>query len=96
MGDIEKRQGSRRSIEHTVHVATGLGPPLKCQMLDVSETGARLRFGDPRVAPQEFLIILGEGLSRWCRVMWRSDTDIGIMFIEAPPSVNPKAQVVLI
>lgn len=93
MGDIEKRQSQRREILHTVFMATGLGPPLKCQMRDISETGARLRFGDPRAAPQEFLIVLRTGLTRWCRVMWRSSTEIGIMFIEPPPSLNPKKYV---
>ena len=48
----DKRQTTRRPITHAVFMATGLGPPLKCQMLDVSELGARLRVGDPKVAPK--------------------------------------------
>lgn len=69
-------------------MATGLSPPLKCQMLDVSEFGARIRVGDPKAAPQEFLILLDKGLARWCQVVWRSDIEIGIKFVEPPETVK--------
>lgn len=90
MDNSEKRQSPRRTIEHTVFMATGLSAPLKCQMMDISESGARLRVGDSRATPQEFLVQLGVGLNRWCRVMWRSNTEVGIMFIEPPPSLKPR------
>jgi hypothetical protein len=85
---IEKRQSERRSIERVVHMSTGLGPPLKCSMKDLSEFGARIEIGDPKASPQEFEIVLKLGLTRWCRVMWRSEDEIGIKFIPAPPSLN--------
>ena len=91
MDEPEKRQKTRRPIEHWVYVATGMSPPLKCQMHDISETGARLRVGEPQVAPQEFLILLNKGLARWCRVVWRSDTEIGVEFVEPPESVKTKS-----
>ena len=84
----DKRQTARRAITHAVFMATGLGPPLKCQMLDVSELGARLRVGDPKAAPEVFLLILDRGLARWCQVAWRSDIEIGIRFVEAPETVK--------
>ena len=90
MEETEKRQTARRPITHTIFVATGLGPPLKCLMLDVSEYGARLRMGNPRMAPQEFLVLLDKGLTRWCQVMWRSDTEVGIKFVEPPQSLKAK------
>jgi PilZ domain len=88
MDNTEKRQSTRRPITHSVFMATGLGPPLKCQMLDISELGARIRVGDPKTAPQEFLIVLDRGLARWCQVVWRSKTEIGIKFIEPPQSLK--------
>lgn len=88
MENTEKRQRDRRPITHSVFMATGVCPPVKCQMLDVSEFGARIRVGDPRLAPQEFLILLDKGLMRWCRVIWRSDTEIGIKFVEPPESLK--------
>ncbi len=88
MDTPEKRQSARRTITHTVYLATGISPPLKCQMLDVSELGARLRVGDPRTAPQEFLIQLDKGLTRWCQVVWRSGIEIGIRFVDPPQSLK--------
>jgi hypothetical protein len=79
-------------ITHAVYVTTGLSPPLQCEMHDVSELGARLRVGDPQTAPQEFLILLNKGLTRWCRVIWRSDTEIGVEFIEPPKSLKAKTK----
>ena len=90
MSDEDRRQHVRRAITRTVHMATGLGPPLKCSIKDVSEAGARMVVFDPRASPQEFLLLLNAGLSRWCRVTWRSDEEIGIQFI--PPPVSFKTQ----
>ena len=86
----EKRNNVRRTIERTVYLATGVSPPLECQLLDISERGARIRVGSPASAPQEFLIQLGKGLARWCQVVWRSETAIGVKFIEPPQSLNTK------
>lgn len=90
MDEVEKRNSARRTIARTVHLATGVSPPLECQLLDISELGARVRVGAPASAPQEFLILLGKGLSRWCQVIWRSDTAIGVKFIEPPQSLDTK------
>ena len=88
MNDENKRQHLRRAITRTVHMATGLGPPLKCALKDVSESGARIAVSDPKSMPQEFLLLLDAGLRRWCRVTWRSDKEIGIQFIPAPESMT--------
>jgi hypothetical protein len=88
MDHPDKRQSKRQDITHTVLMSTGLGPPLKCTMKDVSEAGARIEVDDPKSSPQEFEIILKEGLSRWCRVMWRSKGEIGIKFIVPPRSLK--------
>ncbi len=88
MNKPENRQSARRAITHKVFMATGVSPPLSCQMLDISEYGARLRVGDPRTAPQEFLILLDKGLTRWCQVMWRSNSEIGVKFVEPPQSLK--------
>lgn len=82
----DKRGKPRREIARTVHMGTGLGPSLECELKDISQTGARLRFNDPNCAPQEFLVRLSDGVLRWCQVMWRSKTEIGIKFIETPKS----------
>ena len=58
MSNEDRRQHARRSITRTVHIATGLGPPLKCGMKDVSEAGARIVVTDSKASPQEFLLLL--------------------------------------
>ena len=72
----DKRATPRREITRKVHMGTGLGPSLECELKDISQTGARLRFNDPNCAPQEFLVRLNDGVVRWCQVMWRSKTEI--------------------
>ena len=88
---IEKRAIPRRPIATNVHMATGLGPPLSCKLTDVSELGARIAVAEPSLAPQEFMILLSDKLTRWGRVSWRSDREIGIEFVGVPKSVK-KAQ----
>ncbi len=85
---IEKRAIPRRPIATSVHMATGLGPALSCKLKDVSELRAAIAVGDPASAPQEFLVLLSHKLSRWCRVSWRSDREIGIEFVGEPKSVK--------
>jgi hypothetical protein len=90
MDKHEKRRNRRRPIKHIVHIATGVGPPLQCQMIDVSESGARLIVDDPKSAPETFLIMLNDNLLRWCQVMWRSNTQIGIKFVNPLQSSTTK------
>ena len=85
---VEHRATPRRPITTSVHMATGLGPPLACTLKDVSELGARVAVADPASAPQEFLMLLSDKLARWCRVSWRSDREIGIEFVSEPESVR--------
>lgn len=88
METVEKRQKPRRPISRIAHIATGLGPPLQCQMSDVSEAGARIAVLYPKSAPQEFLLLLSTDLLRWCRVIWRSEQEIGVSFIDPPKSLT--------
>jgi len=90
MSSQDKRQSARKAITATVHIATGLGRPLKCTIMDVSKHGARIAVDDPESSPQEFLLLLKKNLLRWCRVMWRSDCEIGIQFIQSPNSLKTK------
>ena len=90
MDTNDKRQKARQAITHIVYMATGLGPPLKCEMKDVSELGARIVVSDAKISPQEFLVLLKDGLVRWCQVMWRSEREMGIKFVRPPKSLRAK------
>ncbi len=90
MDHHDKRAIARREISHTVRIATGISPPLECQMSDVSPIGARLLVHDSQTVPQQFVIILNPKLTRWCEVMWRSDKAVGVQFMRAPKTVAKK------
>jgi hypothetical protein len=87
----DKRGSPRQEVKRTVHMGSGLGPSLECELKDLSETGARLKFNDPKCAPQEFLIRLSSGVLKWCQVIWRSESEIGVKFIKTPKSFKLKA-----
>ena len=84
----DKRQRERRTIASTAHIATGVSEPVACQLKDVSELGARLVVSDPHTTPQQFLLMLGPKISRWCEVMWRSDNEVGLKFTATPHTVT--------
>ena len=88
MEKTDRRESKRGAVNHTAHMATGLGLPLKCKMKDVSKTGARIIVAEPKFAPQVFMIVLKDGLARWCKVIWRSNKEIGVKFVAAPQSLK--------
>lgn len=85
--EAANRKSPRRPLERAVHIVTGVGRPAECMMLDISEHGARVRVDDAGSVPEEFLLRITGGMSRWCRIAWRSYQEIGVSFIETPPSV---------
>ncbi|HEY4140019.1 MAG TPA: PilZ domain-containing protein [Pseudolabrys sp.] len=90
MDHHDKRARARRAITSTAHIATGVSQPIACRLKDVSELGARLVVNDPHTTPQQFLLVLGPKISRWCEVMWRSDVEVGLKFTPAPRTVKLK------
>ena len=78
--DDEKRHATRRDIALDVHVEIQAA----CSLTDVSETGARLTVRHPNHLPDEFQIVFNKELRRWCQVKWRSDTQVGVEFINEP------------
>jgi hypothetical protein len=82
----DKRQTPRLDIEKVVHILNG-ETRIACKLTDVSKSGARLGLDDSAGIPEEFEIVLRDGLRKWCRVMRRSEKQIGIKFI-APPTAK--------
>jgi hypothetical protein len=80
----EKRQTPRLPIDRTVRIALGDGTQIACAMSDVSKSGARLGLEDASKLPDEFELMLRDDLRKWCRVMRRSETSVGIKFIATP------------
>lgn len=51
-----------------------------CLVSQVSETGARIEVPNARELPDEFVLHLSCKVPRRCRVMWRTDNAIGIVW----------------
>lgn len=90
MDHHDKRAAARRELSHTVHIATGVSPPLECRMTDVSLIGARLSVHDSATVPQQFMIMINSNLNRWCDVMWRSGNAVGVQFAKPPKTISRK------
>jgi PilZ domain-containing protein len=79
---VEKRRQPRKSVElsaslhdldHHVLLAS-------CQVLDISDGGARLKLSCPGDVPDSFVLFLHGKNFRRCDVRWRSDAEVGVQF----------------
>jgi hypothetical protein len=76
----EKRIALRRRVLKTAFVIiSDKAPKIECTIRNVSDTGAALQVSTTIGIPQNFIVIM-DGVRRHCRVQWRTDTKIGIMF----------------
>jgi hypothetical protein len=83
------RLGPRRKLRIPVIVLLESGERLtEACTLDVSKGGAKLKLDRSVDLPDRFFITLSErgDVQRLCRVVWRSETEIGVRFIEPPQS----------
>src|SRR5438309_838012 len=60
-----------------------------CQILDTSDTGARLMPVDIVGCPREFLLKLHDAEARPCEVVWRKGTQIGVRYPGDRASAGP-------
>jgi hypothetical protein len=80
---FDNRRHIRRPIQIPAKITTESGATLHdCVVLDISEDGARLGIEAAQVAPDEFKIVFTPGGCpyRGCRVLWRSETQLGVLF----------------
>lgn len=81
----EKRKAPRRSISYPAFIDLGGGQALvECRLCDASQEGAHLAVADPNSVPNEFILALSSdgAARRRCRVVWRTDTQIGVEFLK--------------
>lgn len=54
-----------------------------CSIADFSGNGARISIDTPHEMPQRFILLLTAtgSVRRVCRVVWRSDKEVGVSFI---------------
>ena len=53
---------------------------MRCQIIDMSESGAKLMPADISVCPRDFVLKLPSGEARHCAVMWRKETQMGVHY----------------
>lgn len=79
----ENRKKIRRAMRYTAWIGIGEGSPRRgCMVSDISETGARLAIENPQELPKTFNLLLSGrgGIYRRCRVVWRSESQVGVQF----------------
>jgi hypothetical protein len=83
--DEERRGSTRRHVYHMAKMQIGPGSPRECLVIDISDTGARLRVVGFDV-PDEFVLLLsGDRIVERCKVSWRRDSEVGAKFISQEP-----------
>jgi hypothetical protein len=78
----EKRQARRQPLRYTAWIALTAEQRHGCVVSDVSESGARIDVQDSKVIPDHFVLMLTSSgaARRFCRVMWRKPTQVGVQF----------------
>ncbi len=78
----EKRSARRQPLRYTAWVAVTANQRLGCVVSDVSDTGARIDVQDSAALPDQFVLLLTSSgaARRYCRVVWRKPTQVGVQF----------------
>lgn len=77
---IDTRNAPRFRVAKPAEIEHGAAR-ISCTVRNLSVTGAALEVFDQRLVPDAFtLIVLDDGLRLPCRVVWRRDFRIGIVF----------------
>jgi len=77
----EHRISPRRRVLKSGQIAfSDRVPKLDCTVRNVSETGARLQVSTTFGMPTSFGLHI-EGVHHACRVVWRTDTRLGVAFM---------------
>ena len=73
------RRSPRFEVHYLGQIDAGAGTaPINCIICDISSTGAKLTVGAHQV-PEEFVLVL----RRRCRVLRRSDGQVGVKFVQS-------------
>lgn len=81
----ERRKHPRQTVIETAWLRVKDDPlPMVCVVWDLSEGGARLALASPNELPDEVTVTLGRNDTKGtrCRVVWRSQEQIGVQFLE--------------
>ena len=77
----QRHHPRRRVLQHALMLFNGGLFSFGCQILDVSDTGAKLIAANVSLSPREFLLKPQHGGPRLCAVIWRNGTKMGVRYI---------------
>ena len=79
---IEKRATQRQRVFKGGTI-TSEGGGIPCTVRNLSAGGAAIDLDGPVALPQSFtLSIARDHLARHCRIVWRSDKRVGLVFVQ--------------
>jgi len=80
----EQRKSVRVKIQCRASLKSGEPePPLDCMVSDISQTGARILIDASVNLPPEFTLLLSQNVKRQCKIVWRSEKQVGVRFLAA-------------
>jgi PilZ domain len=84
-----RRKSQRREFEYSVKLVAPDQTRWNGFIIDISDSGAQLEVLNPQELPDEFSMLIGgqSAVQRVCRVVWRSETRLGVRFIRQPDRV---------
>lgn len=84
------RRHRRVELDYVARILTvGAKSICDCAVLDVSQGGARIAVLASDMVPDEFLLTFSASsdVSRRCKVAWRREDEIGVIFLKAVDTV---------
>lgn len=92
MVPLEQRQAERMDTRKAGRIVLGNGLGLRCTIRNVSRAGACLQVASHFGIPQDIMLeIEGEQSKRPCRIVWRRNNQLGVIF-GTPQMPNAKVQ----
>ena len=76
-----ERRSQRQKTFKGGLIIYGLSPPVECIIRNLSDNGAALQVRDSSSIPDTFQVLIKpEMIKRNCKVVWRSETKLGVQF----------------
>jgi len=77
----DRRTVARTRILRNAEIISDRGMIVHCTLLDVNKFGARISFGSTRSISEAFELTFDNARTRRkCRVIWRTNTQLGVSF----------------
>lgn len=89
------RKHRRVDLDYMARIVSVAGEPIcDCALMDVSDGGARLAVLAVEMVPDAFILRFSatSDVGRRCKVAWRKDDEIGVIFIKVDAKAARRAK----